>query len=123
MKLSMSYRLAAIAIGLTTATGFVAGCSGDDNSNTVTPPFDAGNQPDSTMTTADSGSGGMDSSTQPTDSGSLPDTNLPDVGNCTSDASTCNSCYTVTQDPRNACSPYTVSCIPFDNTKIPSGAP
>jgi hypothetical protein len=123
MKLSMSYRLAAIAIGLATAIGFVAGCSSDDSSNNPIIPVDAGPQPDSTVPTTDSSTPGQDSSTPVTDSGSLPDTNLPDVGNCVSDAATCNSCYTITQDPRNACSPYSVSCIPFDNSKIPSGAP
>ena len=67
MKLSMSYRLAAIAIGLTTATGFVAGCSGDDNSTTPIIPVDAGPQPDSTVPTTDSSTPGQDSSTPPSD--------------------------------------------------------
>jgi hypothetical protein len=122
MKLSMSYRLAAIALGLSSASLVLVACSSDDSSNNQIPVVDSGPQPDSTVPTTDSGPGG-DSSTPPTDSGSLPDTNLPDVGNCASDAATCNSCYTVTVDPRNACSPYSVSCIPFDGTRVPTGAP
>ena len=51
------------------------------------------------------------------------DANLPDVGACVSDAATCNSCYTVQQNPLNGCSPATVNCIPFDNTRVPVGAP
>ncbi len=51
------------------------------------------------------------------------DGNLPDVGNCMSDAAACNSCYTPAQDPLNGCSPATVNCIPFDNTRVPTGAP
>jgi hypothetical protein len=27
------------------------------------------------------------------------------------------------QNPLNACSPATVNCIPFDNTRVPAGAP
>jgi hypothetical protein len=121
MKLSMSYRLATIALGLSSASLVLMACSSDDNSNNQIPVIDSGPQQDSTVPTTDSGPG-EDSST-PIDSGSPPDSNLPDVGNCASDAATCNSCYTVVQDPRNACSPYSVSCIPFDNTRVPTGAP
>jgi hypothetical protein len=48
---------------------------------------------------------------------------LPDVGACMPDAMACNSCYTPAQNPLNGCSPATVNCIPFDNTRVPSGAP
>jgi hypothetical protein len=48
---------------------------------------------------------------------------LPDVGACTSDAATCNSCYTQAQNPLNACAASTVNCVPFDNTRVPAGAP
>jgi hypothetical protein len=126
MKLSMSYRLATIALGLSSASLVLVACSSDDNSNN--PPItvvDSGAQQDSTVTpSGDSGPGpGTDSSVPPVDSGPLPDSNLPDVGNCVSEASTCNSCYTVVQDPLGACSPYSVNCIPFDNTRVPSSAP
>lgn len=48
---------------------------------------------------------------------------LPDVGACVSDAANCNSCYTPAQNPLNGCSAAAANCMPFDNTRIPAGAP
>jgi hypothetical protein len=138
MKLSNYKRLAVVAVGVAVATvGFVA-CSNSDNGNPApvnvfdsgtpaqdayVPPGQDANVPgqDATVPGQDANVPAQDGNV-PTDAGLL-DTNLPDVGNCVSDASTCNSCYTPEQDPLNGCSPWTVNCIPFDNTRVPSGAP
>jgi len=102
-----------------------AACSGDSSSNNPTPTqTDSGMGTDSTMMMGDDSSTGDSAATtdssMTTDSGTVQDTSLPDVGNCMSDASNCNSCYTPSQDPLNACSPYTANCVSFDKTRVPS---
>jgi hypothetical protein len=139
MKLSNYQRLAVLAAGLAVAAGAFLACS-SDNSNpipvnvfdsgqntqdaNVQPGQDANVQPgqDANIQPGQDANVSQDGNVTPSDA-SLLDTNLPDVGTCTSDASTCNSCYTPAQDPLNGCSPATVNCIPFDNSRVPSGAP
>jgi hypothetical protein len=138
MKLNPSRRLglAAVAVGLASAMTVFVACSSDDNANpgpvtpfdsgptadTYVPPVDAPVGPQPEASTADGGPSTSDGST-PDANQIVIDANLPDVGNCVSDAATCNSCYTPAQNPLNGCSPYSVNCIPFDNTRVPSGAP
>jgi hypothetical protein len=121
MKPSTSPRLAlaVLACSLATATTVFLACSSDNSNPGPITVFDSGpgNNPDVYVPPAGDGA------VTPTPEASVIDANLPDVGNCVSDASTCNSCYTPAQNPLNGCSPATVNCIPFDNTRVPSGAP
>jgi hypothetical protein len=120
MKPSTSPRLAlaviAASIG-TAATVFLACSSDNSNPGPTVNDSGIGNNPDTYVPPAGDGA------VTPTPEASINDSALPDVGNCTSDASTCNSCYTPAQSPLTGCSPATVNCIPFDNTRVPSGAP
>jgi hypothetical protein len=113
----MTYRLTAIALVATVASGLAVACSGDDNNGNPTPTVDSGTGSDVT-TQGDTSTGG--DSTTSTDTGtSTTDGPSLDTGSCKSDASTCNSCYNSTQaaaDPYNACSQYTTSCVPFTGT-------
>lgn len=106
---------AALLLAAGTTSGLVA-CSSDtaaDKGPTAQKDSGTPNQPD-TSTTPPNGS----------DSGEPPiDAALPDAGDCKTDASTCNSCYTPQQDPVNGCSPVTVNCIPFDSKRVPANAP
>ncbi len=122
------FAVAAALVGVTGAAIGVVACSSDDsNGNTPIIPFDSGVAPDVTTTIPPTG----DSSTGPGADTSVPgiDSALPDAGSCVSDAAVmyeaqlCNSCYTPAQDPLNGCSPATVNCTPFDNSRVPSGAP
>jgi hypothetical protein len=113
--------LVGAVLGLAGATLTFVACSSDDSSNpgpvTV---FDSGvsNQGDSSVVT------NPDTGTVITQmEASVLDSSLPDVGSCVPDAATCNSCYTPAQNPLNGCSPATVNCLPFDNTRVPVGAP
>lgn len=113
----LSFRLSVLGsfvlCGLVTAYG----CSSGGSNNPGPSSHDAGND------TTSSSSGGTASSSGGTtnDSGGS-DAPVIDTGSCTSDASTCNSCYTASQaaqDPLNACAPETANCIPFTGT-VPS---
>jgi hypothetical protein len=112
-KLSLVLGAIALATGLA-----LAACSSNDNGGNPGPTaHDAGttNQPDTSVPpTTDGGS--------QEDTGPGIDASLPDVGACQSDSSTCNSCYAPKDDPVNGCSPYTVNCIKFDNTRVPAGS-
>ena len=136
MKRSTRYRLTAIGLGLFSAAIIVAACSNSTTTPTGPTEFDSGSTPDSGAPTQDSSSSSGDSSTPPPQDSSAPvdafivDSNLPDVGPCVSDAAptfgdaqVCSSCYTPAQDPLNGCSPYTVNCVPYDNSQLPPGAP
>jgi len=120
MNARISARFAAIAFGAASALVIVA-CSSDDSSNANPTPgvHDSGttNNPDGTVIPQG------DSGQQSDDGGPGVDSNLPDVGPCTSDAAHCNSCYTPEQNPVNGCSPAAVNCIPFDNARVPANAP
>jgi hypothetical protein len=137
MKPSTSIRLGVLTLALTTLGAALAACSSNSANPSPGPTvFDSGadrsvaKQPDGSMSHPDGGS-----THSPDGTVGTPDTSagmdvvvqieatLPDVGSCKSDASTCNSCFTVQQNPLNACSPATVDCIPFDNTRVPAGAP
>jgi hypothetical protein len=129
MKLMTSRRLglAALAVAVAAATTVVVACSSDDNSNpgpvTV---YDGGvqTQADTSVPPTDSATGPQpDASTGLPDAQVVIDANLPDVGSCVSDASTCNSCYTPAQNPLYGCSPFSVNCLPVDNTRVPANAP
>ena len=100
------------------ATAGLVACSSDSPADTgPTAQKDSGtpNQPDTSVPPGP---------TPGTDGGEPPiDAALPDAGNCKSDASTCNSCYTPQVDPVNGCSPATVNCIPFDSKRVPANAP
>ena len=123
MKPSTFTRLAVVAVGLVVATGAFLACSSDNSNPGPVTVFDSGTQDAYVPPGTDANVPPADGNVGPQPEASLLDTNLPDVGNCVSDASTCNSCYTPAQDPLNGCSPATVNCIPFDNTRVPSGAP
>lgn len=100
--------------------------SGADRSTPKTdssaPHPDGGSGTDGSSSHKDGSVGQMDAPTTK-EASPMIDGSLPDVGACKSDAATCNSCFTPAQDPLNACSAYAVNCIPFDNTRVPAGAP
>jgi hypothetical protein len=101
------------------ATSGIVACSSDspaDSGPTAQKDSGTPNQPDTSSTTPPP---------PPSDDSGLPpiDAALPDAGDCKTDASTCNSCYTPQQDPVNGCSPATVNCIPFDSKRVPANAP
>ena len=113
-------RLMIAAAGISLGAAAVVACSDDKTEPTPTTPHDSGtsNQVDSaTPPNNDSGPIGNNDSGEPIDSA------LPDVGACATDAGSCNSCYTPQQDPVNGCSPATVNCVKFDNTRVPANAP
>jgi hypothetical protein len=92
----VSLRLASLALVAAMGSVTAYGCSSSSNNGSSSGSSSGG--------VADS-SGGADV--------------VLDTGGCTSDASTCNSCYTAAQavaDPLNACAPETVNCIPFTGT-------
>ena len=146
MKPFMKLQLTAMAAALALASTALFACS-SDNANpspnpgvfdggrdVAAPGHDGGTQHSGSGTGATSSSGSEatsgsgtgaipDGSVHPTDARPIVDVGLPDVGACKSDATTCNSCYTPAQNPLNGCSPATVNCIPFDNTRVPAGAP
>jgi hypothetical protein len=117
-----SFRLAIVLLVATAGTALAYGCSSNDNSNNPGPSSHDGGGNDST---ASSGSGGSSGGSSGSSSGGIGDSSggadvpVIDTGACTSDASSCNSCYTAQQaaeDPLNACAPETVNCIPFTKT-------
>ena len=118
-------RLAGVSLVSVAASVAAVACSGDNSNGNPAPTQNDSGTTDSTTSGDDSSTGddssmGTDSSTG-TDSGGGMDVVLIDTGSCVSDAATCNSCYNATQaaqDPYNACTPYTVNCTPFDNTRI-----
>jgi hypothetical protein len=148
MKPTLRSPVAALGAVLiaTSVLGFFA-CSNDNanpgptvfdggvDSFTQPPPKTDGGTHTGTGTGSGSGSGGttpmMDSGTPmdvkvitTTDTGVvIVDGQVPDVGTCKSDSSTCTSCYTPAQNPLNGCSPAAVNCLPFDNTRLRDGAP
>jgi hypothetical protein len=90
------------------------GCSSSNSNNPSPSTQDAGGD----STGSSGGSSGSSSGVVGDSSGGADVVGL-DTGSCTSDASTCNSCYTAQQavaDPLNACAPETVNCIPFTGT-------
>ncbi|MDB4997754.1 MAG: hypothetical protein JWM74_5186 [Myxococcaceae bacterium] len=94
-------RLAVVffACALTSAVGFLAACTDDDN------PIPATLKDASTSDVAtDAGAvdAAIDSACQPT-------------------GPKCNSCVADDQDPYNACSSAITDCVPFDNARIPQG--
>jgi hypothetical protein len=116
----LSLRLTTLAFVAATACVTAYGCSSsNDNGNPGPSSHDGGNA-DSTASSSSGGSSGSSSGTGDSSGGA--DVPVIDTGSCTSDASTCNSCYTAQQaaeDPLNACAPETVNCIPFTGT-VPS---
>ena len=118
-------KLAGVSIvALAASAGTLIACSGDNSNggNPATTGGDSGSGGDVTMggdtATGDDSSMGSDTSTSG-DSGGGMDVVQIDTGGCVSDASTCNTCYSASQaatDPYNACSPYTVNCVPFSNS-------
>ncbi len=137
MKPFLSIRLGVLTLALAAFGAALAACSSDSANPSPGPTvFDSGADR-SVSKQPDTGTPHVDGGTKPSPDGTVgtPDApsgkdvvvqieaSLPDVGSCTSDASTCNSCFTIQQDPLNACSPATVNCIPFDNTRVPAGAP
>jgi hypothetical protein len=137
MKPSRSICLFVLTLASTTFGSGLAACSSDSANPSPGPTvFDSGadrsvsKQPDGSTAHPDGGSkpspdGTVGTPDAPTGMDVIVqiEATLPDVGSCKSDASTCNSCFTVQQNPLNACSPATVACIPFDNTRVPAGAP
>jgi len=117
MSSNHSLRLAIIALVVTCGGALAYGCSSDNNTNPAPSSHDAGGT-DSTASSSSGGGSGSSSGSIGDSSGGA-DVPVIDTGACTSDASTCNSCYTATQaaqDPLNACAPETVNCIPFTGT-------
>lgn len=103
---------AAALFALGTTAGLVA-CSSDSPADSGPGPRKDGgtpNQPDTSVPGTDSGEPPIDGA-------------LPDAGDCKTDSSACNSCYTPQQDPVNGCSPATVNCIKFDSQRVPANAP
>jgi hypothetical protein len=139
MKLFTARRLAVavLAVGVSALATIVVACSSDDSSTGTTPPvFDSSVTGTDTGVSATPDGSSPDTSVIQSDSGLQPDTSvvildssLPDVGTCVSDAmvmydaQVCNSCYTPAANPLNGCSPYTVNCIPYDNSQVPASAP
>jgi hypothetical protein len=113
--------LALVASVALSAAVAAYGCSSNSAGNNPAPSArDGGGDATSSSSGSGSSSGSTSSSGGATDSGGGGvDAPVIDTGSCTSDASTCNSCYTSTQaaqDPLNACAPETVNCIPFTGT-------
>jgi hypothetical protein len=130
-----------LAFFATSASVFAfTGCSGDDTNSAPSTERDSGKD----STTPDSGKidkdGGKDkdstAESDAEDGGDAEDAETADAedasedvsldtGKCTSDASTCNSCYDDAQaaaDPYNACSPFTKNCVKFSASRVPAGA-
>jgi hypothetical protein len=117
MSSKIHNRLATLALVGAVACASAYGCSGDNSNNNPGPSNHDGGGTDSTASSS-GGSSGSSSGTVGDSSGGA-DVPIIDTGTCTSDASTCNSCYTAAQaaqDPLNACAPETVNCIPFTKT-------
>jgi hypothetical protein len=122
MSSNHSFRLAVAAVVVAGSAALAYGCSSNTNDTNPAPSsHDAGG----TDSTASSSSGGGSGSGSGSSSGGIGDSSggadvpIIDTGACTSDASTCNSCYTAqqaAQDPLNACAPETLNCIPFTGT-------
>jgi hypothetical protein len=113
-------RLAVFALVCATGAAIANGCSSSDNNNPAPSTNDGGHDATSSSSSGGSGSssGGSGSSSGGGNEGGV-DVPVIDTGMCTSDASTCNSCYTPTQaaeDPLNACAPETANCIAFTRT-------
>jgi len=112
--------LLAMAIG-----SFAGACSSNANGGNPSPSTeDASTDVTSSGSSGGSsgGSGGSSGGSGSSSGGGLTDAPSFDTGSCVSDASACNSCYSAVQaaaDPYNACSPYTVNCTKFDNTRVP----
>jgi len=111
-NLSLSLVLYLAAVG----SAAVYGCSSGDNNNPGPSSHDGGN--DSTGSSGSSSSGSSSGSGSGSGSGSSSGSSSGSA--CTSDASTCNSCATPSQDPYNACSQYTTNCIPFQKSRVPT---
>ena len=124
--------VAAIAIFGASATAIA--CSGDDNKGNPTPSGEdaAADQTSSSGSStagsstsgASSGSSTTGSSTSGSSSGSSTtgsSTSGSGDSGCVQDATpNCSSCAT---DPYNACSAFTVNCVPFNNSVLPSPYP
>jgi hypothetical protein len=109
---NLNGRLAVLALACATGIAAAQGCSSSNSNNPGPSSHDAGND-----TTSSGSSGGSSGSSGGTEGG-MDVVNI-DTGSCTSDASTCNSCYSNMQaqeDPLNACAPETANCIPFTKT-------
>jgi hypothetical protein len=101
------------------ASGIVACSSSSTTVEPTPPPPDSG--PDSTKTPITDAGKSTDSGVTDAPSG------LTDVGNCVSDSSLCNSCYSFPDAadalvPLNACSSAVGNCQPFLGS-VPDGAP
>ena len=122
MNSNLYNRLAMLALlgGMASVTAY--GCSSNDNGNNPGPSRHDGGGNDSTASSSSGGSSGGSSGSSSGgigDSSGGADVPVIDTGTCTSDASSCNSCYTAQQaaeDPLNACAPETVNCIPVTKT-------
>jgi hypothetical protein len=120
MNTKTSLRLATAALLVIASSVAGVACGGDNSGNPGPTVHDSGTPQDGAM-------GGMDVQPGNDAPGNNDGPSNMDAGtdsnpnpNCTSDATTCNSCVTPTQDPYNACSTATTNCIPFDKTRVPS---
>ena len=126
----VTFGLATLAVvAATGAVVFFAGCSTSSTTNTgptmdASPGSDASKGSETSTGKKDTGSS-TDSPVE-TDAGDaavdVADTGPTETPDCGSDSATCNSCLTeagAIADPYNACSPYTVNCVPFTTT-VPS---
>jgi hypothetical protein len=118
--------LAGGALVAMAASSLSSACSSNSAGNPAPTPEDGGNDVASSSSSGSggsSGSSGGGGSSSGSSSGGLTDGPTPiDTGNCQSDSSVCNSCYSdaqAAQDPYNACSAYAVNCTKFDNTRVP----
>jgi hypothetical protein len=126
MKRSTLIRNAAVG-GLTllgamgAISGGIVACSSSSTTVEPTPPPADGGGPDSTKTPGTDAGKSTDSGVTDAPSG------LADVGNCVSDSSLCNSCYSFPDAadalvPLNACTSAVGNCQPFTGS-VPDGAP
>jgi hypothetical protein len=116
-NLSLRLTVAGMVALLGVATAY--GCSSSSGGGNPGPSSHEGGTDGTASSSGGSSSGGSSSGVN---EGGGQDAVVIDTGSCTSDASTCNSCYSATQaaqDPLNACAPETANCIPFTGT-VPS---
>jgi hypothetical protein len=126
VKLRFAFFILAGSVGAALAVA----CSSSDSVEPAPTIQDSGPDGKSSTTASSSGSGsGGNSSTSSSggtsssSSGGSADGGDAAPSNCTPDASAnCNSCATVSTDPYNTCSAFTVNCLKFATT-VPSYPP
>jgi hypothetical protein len=113
---------AVFAVGLGTVA--VAACSSSSNPTPDTSTNDGGGSSSSGSSSSASSSGA--SSTGSSSGGSSSGGDAGDASTapvCVADGGAgahCSSCATVATDPYNTCSQFTIGCIPFDNSVVPT---